>query len=155
MAFLARLAKAKKGIELGVFTGYSALCFAEALPEDGKLIAIDVDKVYTDVAEKYWKEAGVDHKIQLRLEGGSKVLDELISESSNHNSFDFAYVDADKPNYLTYFEKLERLIRPGGFIMFDNILWQGFVADEKKREEDEITKTMYQVVQKALNDSRF
>ncbi len=82
-------------------------------------------------------------------------MDELISEISNHNSFDFAYVDADKPNYLTYFEKLERLIRPGGFIMFDNILWQGFVADEKKREEDEITKTMYQVVQKALNDSRF
>lgn len=82
-------------------------------------------------------------------------MDELISESSNLNTFDFAYVDADKPNYLTYFEKLEKLLRPGGFIMFDNVLWKGFVADEKKREEDISTQVLYQVVQNALNDARF
>ena len=79
MKFIVKLAKAKKGLEIGVFTGYSALSFAEALPEDGKLIAIDVSKEWTDIGRKYWQEAGVDHKIDLRLEGGNIVLDELIA----------------------------------------------------------------------------
>ena len=123
MAFMVRIAGSKKGIELGVFTGYTSLCFAEALPEDGKLIAIDVSEEFTGIAHKYWAEAGVDKRIDLRLDGGLKVLEELIAVPANLNSFDFAYVDADKPNYPHYFELLAQLIRPGGFIMFDNVLW--------------------------------
>ncbi len=91
---------------MGVFTGYTSLCFAEALPKDGKLIAIDVSEEFTSIAHKHWEEAGVDKIIELRLEGGLKVLNELKSESSNLNSFDFAYVDADKPNYPHYLEHL-------------------------------------------------
>ena len=83
------------------------------------------------------------------------MLDELLGTPSNHNSFDFAYVDADKENYLSYFDKLSQLIKPGGFIMFDNVLWSGQVVDEAKRKEDEITRVLYEVVQKALKDSRF
>jgi caffeoyl-CoA O-methyltransferase len=79
----------------------------------------------------------------------------LLSIPTNHNTFDFAYVDADKPNYLSYFDKLSLLIKPGGFIMFDNVLWSGSVVDEAKRKEDEATRVLYEVVQKALNDSRF
>ena len=82
MAFMVRVAGAKKGIELGVFTGYTSLCFAEALPEDGKLIAVDVSKEFTGIAHKYWAEAGVDKKIELRLDGGLKVLQELISDKT-------------------------------------------------------------------------
>ena len=129
MAFMVKVAKAKRGIELGVFTGYTSLCFAEALPKDGELIAIDVDAKFTEVGQKYWKEAGVEDRIKLRLEGGTIVLNELLGTPSNHNSFDFAYVDADKENYLSYFDKLSQLIKPGGFIMFDNVLWSGQVVD--------------------------
>ena len=133
---MVRLAKAKRGIEVGVFTGFTSLCFAEALQKDGELIAIDVDSTFAEVGKKYWKEAGVEDRIKLRLEGGNAVLDELLSVPENHNTFDFAYVDADKPNYLSYFSKLSDLIKPGGFIMFDNVLWKGYVADEAKRNED-------------------
>lgn len=146
MAFLVRLANSKKGIELGVFTGYTSLCFAEALPADGKLIAVDVNDAFTNVAQKYWKEAGVDKRIELRLEGGIKVLDELIATEGNINTFDFAYVDADKTNYPFYFERLAKLLRPGGFIMFDNVLWGGNVTIEEKRKYDITTHSLYSVV---------
>ena len=147
MAFMVRIAKAKKGIELGVFTGYTSLCFAEQLPQEGGLlVAIDVDEDFTNLAKKYWKEAGVEERIQLRLEGGVKVLDELISDPNQVETFDFAYVDADKPNYLNYFERLAKLLRPGGFIMFDNVLWSGKVADPAIRESDIDTKVLHDVV---------
>ena len=136
MAFMVRVAGAKKGIELGVFTGYTSLCFAEALPEDGKLIAVDVSEEFTGIAHKYWAEAGVDKKIELRLDGGLKVLQELIADKENLNSFDFAYVDADKPNYPHYFDLLAQLLRSGGFIMFDNVLWSGKVVDPEIRSTD-------------------
>ena len=152
---MVRAAGSKKGIELGVFTGYTSLCFAEALPEDGKLIAIDVSDEFTSIAHKYWAEAGVDKRIELRLEGGIKVLQELISEPSNLNSFDFAYVDADKPNYPEYFDLLANLIRPGGFIMFDNVLWSGKVTDPESRKSDPNTQGLYTVAKKALGDLRF
>ena len=156
MAFMVRLAKAKKGIELGVFTGFTTLCFAEQLPkDDGLLVAIDVDENFTNLGKKYWKEADVEDRIQLRLDGGIKVLDELIADPSHVGTFDFAYVDADKSNYINYFERLAKLLRPGGFIMFDNVLWYGNVADPALRESDLNTKTLHDVVQAALNDARF
>ncbi len=136
MAFIVRTANAKKGIEIGVFTGYTSLCFAEALQPNGILYAIDVSETFTSIAQKYWKEAEVDHKIKLSLDGGIKTMDALIADESNINTFDFAYVDADKPNYPEYFNRLARLLRPGGFIMFDNVLWRGSVADPEQMKTD-------------------
>ena len=104
MKFLVKLAKAKKGIEVGTFTGYSALCLAEGLPEDGTLICLDISDDYTEMAKRYWKEAGVDGKIDLRIGSGKDTLDSLLSDPANHNSFDFAFIDADKPNYPVYYE---------------------------------------------------
>jgi predicted O-methyltransferase YrrM len=146
MAFLVRLAQCRKGIEVGVFTGYSSLAFAEALPDDGKLLAIDVSDEYCNLAIKYWKEAGVDHKIELNLEGGIKALDNLLSKRSELGTYDFSYVDANKTDYPTYFEKLAKLMRVGGFIMFDNVLWSGQVLDEEKRKNDPSAKALYETV---------
>jgi predicted O-methyltransferase YrrM len=103
MRFLVEQSKAKKGIEVGTFTGYSALCMAEGLPSDGKLICLDIDEDYTNLAKKYWKEAGVNGKIELVLGPGKDYLDKLLQDEANHNSFDFAFVDADKNNYPIYF----------------------------------------------------
>ena len=155
MAFLVRVSGGKKGIELGVFTGYTSLCFAEALPADGKLIAIDVSEEYTNLGRKYWKLAGVDDKIQLRLDGGVKVLEELLADPANLGTFDFAYIDADKPSYPVYLKLLTKLLRPGGFVMIDNVLWKGMVADPHLRETDEETKALYGVVIDALKSPEF
>ena len=125
MAFLVQLAKAKKGIELGTFTGYSALCMAQKLPEDGKLITVDIDPETNKIAKKYWEMAGVQNKIEAKIQAGTEVLDGLLGDPNHKGTFDFAYVDADKPNYPIYFQKLVDLLRPGGFIMFDNVLWGG------------------------------
>lgn len=141
-------------MEIGVFTGYSALCLAEGLPSDGKLTALDVSKEWTDVAKKYWKEAGVDSKIDLRLGPGLQYLDKMISDKKEVGTFDFAYVDADKPNYPNYYDRLVTLIRSGGFIMFDNVLWAGNVQHEHHRKNDEKTRCLFETNQKALNDSR-
>ncbi|CDW86210.1 sam-dependent methyltransferase [Stylonychia lemnae] len=154
MKFIVKLANAKKGIELGVFTGYSALSFAEALPEDGLLIAIDVSKEWTDIGMKYWKEAGVDHKIQLRLEGGIIVLDELLADENNKNTFDFAFIDADKNNYPNYYDRIIQLLRSGGFLMIDNTIWNGKIADEEQRTNDQETAHIWQIVDLAMNDER-
>lgn len=99
MQMIIKLTGAKKGIEVGTFTGYSALCFALGLPEDGKLIALDISEEYTNIGKKYWEEAKVDHKIDLRIAPALDTLNELLSDESNHNSFDFAFLDADKNNY--------------------------------------------------------
>ena len=154
MAFMVKLGKCKKGIELGVFTGYSSLCFAEVLPEDGKLVSIDVNPDFTALAQKYWKLAKVDHKIDLRLEGGITVLDEFLSDPDQKGTFDFAYVDADKENYGVYFDKLVELLRVGGFIMFDNVLWHGKVTNEDTRKDDPNATALYETVEKAMNDKR-
>jgi predicted O-methyltransferase YrrM len=106
MKFLIKLSKAKKGIEVGVFTGYSALCMAEGLPEDGKLLALDISEEYTSLGLKYWKEAKVDHKIDLKIGPGIVYLDKLLTDKSEVGTFDFAYVDADKDNYPKYYDRL-------------------------------------------------
>lgn len=135
MGFLVRLIGAKKALEIGVFTGYSALCVAEALAEDGELIACDVNEEWTAKAKGYWQEAGLDHKIDLRLAPALETLDALLSEGQA-NSFDFAFLDADKANYPNYYERLMQLLRPGGLILVDNTLWSGRVIDPQVEDDD-------------------
>lgn len=128
LALLVELLNARRTIEVGVFTGYSSLCVALALPPDGRLVACDVSEEYTAVARRYWAEAGVAEKIDLRLAPALATLDGLIAEGAS-GSFDFAFIDADKPSYLEYYERALRLLRPGGLIAADNVLWGGRIAD--------------------------
>jgi predicted O-methyltransferase YrrM len=137
MALLARLMDARRCIEVGVFTGYSSLALALALPESGRIIACDVSEEWTRVARRYWREAGVAHKIDLRI---SPAIDTLRSLRANggDGSFDFAFVDADKTSYGDYYEELLKLLRPGGLIAIDNTLWAGKVADPDVQDEDTV-----------------
>jgi len=127
MALLAKLTDATRYLEIGTFTGYSALSVAQALPENGKIVCLDVSKEFTDRARKYWKEAGVDGKIDLRLGPAVDEMDRMIA--SGESPFDFAFIDADKPNYDSYYERALKLVRQGGLIALDNMLWSGAVAD--------------------------
>jgi predicted O-methyltransferase YrrM len=121
MALLARLIGARHCIEIGTYTGYSALAVAMVLPEDGQLIACDISEEFTQIGRPFWREAGVEGRIDLRVQPGLKTLDELL-EQGRQNAFDFAFLDADKPNYINYYERLLRLVRPGGLILADNTL---------------------------------
>ncbi len=131
MALLVRLLSARKTLEIGVFTGYSALAVARALPEDGRVVACDVSEEFTSVARQYWREAGVDGKIDLRIAPAIETLDALVA-SGESGSFDFAFIDADKEGYDGYYERCLTLLRPGGLIMLDNMLQEGKVADPSK-----------------------
>jgi predicted O-methyltransferase YrrM len=135
LSFLVKLIGAKRAIEVGVFRGFGSLAIASALPADGKLIACDVSEEYTRAARAYWKEAGIEAKIDLRLAPATQTLDALIA-SDGPGSFDFAFVDADKSNYPAYYERCLTLIRVGGLIAFDNVLWGGTVADKRYKDED-------------------
>jgi len=128
MAFLARLTGARRALEIGTFTGYSALAVALALPEDGLLVACDVSEEWTAVARRYWEEAGVAGRIDLRLAPALETLDALLADGED-GSFDFAFIDADKESYHDYYERTLRLLRPGGLAIVDNTLWSGRVAD--------------------------
>ena len=131
MALLVRLIGAKRTIEIGVFTGYSALCVALALPDDGYVLACDVSDEYTRIGRPYWKQAGVSHKIDLRLAPARETLDERLA-NGEAGTFDFAFIDADKPAYDDYYERCLRLLRQGGLIAIDNVLWSGSVAQPAK-----------------------
>ncbi len=133
MMLLIRLMSAQKALEIGVFTGYSALCTALALPETGKLIACDVSTEYTNIARRYWQEAGVDHKIDLRIAPALETLDQLLA-TEQAGTFDFVFIDADKQGYESYYERALQLLRPGGLIAVDNVLWGGRVADPTNTE---------------------
>ena len=133
MGLMAKAIGAKRCLEIGVFTGYSALSVALALPPDGKIIALDISKDFTDRARPIWKEAGVDGKIDLRLGPALESLDQMIS--AKEGPFDFAFIDADKPNYDGYYERVLKLLRPGGLIAIDNVLWSGAVADPAITDE--------------------
>jgi predicted O-methyltransferase YrrM len=135
MALLMHLIGAKRTIEVGVFTGYSSLAVALALPADGHIIACDVSEEWTAVARRYWREAGVEHKIDLRLRPALETLDGLIA-SGEAGRFDFAFIDADKSNYQNYFERAMVLVRPGGLIAVDNVLWSGRVLDSMEKDPD-------------------
>ncbi len=128
MALLVRLMGARRALEVGVFTGYSALAVAQALPEDGTLLACDVSEAYTAIARKYWEAAGVARKIDLRLAPALDTLDALLRDG-HEGAFDFAFIDADKQNYDAYYERTLRLLRPGGLVCIDNTLWGGKVVD--------------------------
>jgi predicted O-methyltransferase YrrM len=132
---LARLLNAKKTLEIGVFLGYSAAWVAMALPEDGKVIACDVNEEYTARARRTWREAGVESKIDLRLAPALETLDALISGGQG-GAFDLAFIDADKSNYANYYERALVLVRRRGLIVIDNVLWHGAVIDEAQRDRD-------------------
>lgn len=121
MALLVRLVGARRVIELGTYTGYSSLAMALALPADGRLVTCDVSEEWTGVARRYWREAGVAERIELKLQPAARSLEE-IERSEGAGCFDFAFVDADKPGYIDYYERLMRLVRPGGLIAADNTL---------------------------------
>jgi caffeoyl-CoA O-methyltransferase len=137
LALLTRLIGARRTIEVGVFTGYSALWVALALPEDGRILACDVDEAWTAVARRYWQEAGMAHKIDLRLAPAAETLTRLI-ETGEAEQFDMAFIDADKPNYDTYYEQCLTLVRPGGLILVDNVLWYGRVVDAVQQDADTV-----------------
>jgi predicted O-methyltransferase YrrM len=128
MALMLKLIGAVKTLEVGVFTGYSSLCTALALPPHGQVVACDVSEEWTLVARRYWAEAGVADKITLRLAPAVETLDALLG-SGQAGTFDFAFIDADKENYDNYYERALKLLRRGGLIIFDNMLWSGRVAD--------------------------
>jgi predicted O-methyltransferase YrrM len=134
MRLLIELMGAKKTLELGVFTGYSALAVALALPEDGKIFACDINGEWTKIARKFWEKAGVMGKINLFLQPAVETLNQLLAEG-HENTFDFAFIDADKMNYPVYYELCLRLLRPGGLCAVDNVLWEGKVAELGVKDE--------------------
>jgi len=135
MQLLVRLMGARRYLEVGVFTGYSSLAVALALPAEGHIVACDVSDTWTKVARRYWAEAGVAEKIDLKLAPALQTLDGLIA-GGEAGSFDFTFIDADKTSYKAYYERALTLIRVGGLIAVDNTLWEGRVADPKARDED-------------------
>ena len=151
MALLVRLLGAKRTLEVGTFTGYSALVVAEALPADGKVVACDVSEEWTSVGKPFWERAGVADKIDLRLRPAVATLDELIAGGET-DSFDFAFIDADKANYDAYYERCLLLLRKGGVIGVDNVLWGGRVADASANDED--TQAIRAVNEKIRADAR-
>ena len=151
MALLIQLLGAKKTIDVGVFTGYSALVVAMALPEDGKVIACDRDPNCTKIAQRYWDEAGVSHKIELHLAPALETLERLIADGES-GSFDFVFIDADKRNYDNYYERALTLLRTGGMVAIDNVLWFGSVADPE--DTDKRTIAIREFNQKLHQDSR-
>ena len=151
MALLVKLIGAKKTLEVGVFTGYSALVTALALPDDGKIIACDKDERYTNMAKPYWERANVSHKIDLRIAPAQLTLEQLIADGQE-NTFDFAFIDADKRSYSIYYEQVLKLIRPGGLIAIDNVLWSGSVADPNNT--DKRTIAIREFNQKLHQDER-
>ena len=148
---LIKLMGAKNTIEIGVFTGYSSLCVALALPLDGKIIACDISTKYTDIAEKYWKDANVRDKIDLRIGPALDTLQKLIDKGLS-NTFDFSFIDADKINYDNYYELSLKLLRPGGLIAIDNVLWSGDVVDERINDID--TESIRSLNKKIYIDKR-
>jgi len=135
MALLARAVGAKRAVEVGTFTGYSALCVAEALPPDGKLWCCDVSDEWTRIGRPYWKEAGVEGKIELTIGPALKTLDWLLAQGLG-GQLDMAFIDANKNDYDSYYERCLRLLRHGGLILIDNVLWGGSVVDRNDNSED-------------------
>ena len=134
LSLLVRLTGARRIVEVGTFTGYSSTAMALALPPGGSIVCCDVSKEYTDVALRAWAEAGVADRIELRLAPAVETLDGLLDAGAG-GSFDLAFIDADKPNYAAYYERSLRLVRAGGLIAIDNVLWSGRVADPSDQEE--------------------
>lgn len=151
MALLVKLTGAKNILEVGTSTGYSSLAMALALPDDGKLITCDINKQATDKAQQYWLEAAVANKIELKLAPAIETLKTLV-EQKHTNHFDLAFIDADKVSYQAYFEACLKLIKPGGVILIDNVLWGGAVVDKKNNDDD--TAAIRELNRKLYKDKR-
>ncbi len=151
MRLLAKAIGARSYLEIGVFTGYSALSMALALPEDGQIVACDVSEEYTTVARRYWERAGVAGRIDLRLGPALDSLDRML-ERGERDRFDMAFVDADKANVEGYYERALSLLRRGGLLLVDNVLWGGDVADPGIDDED--THALRAITRKAQEDER-
>jgi caffeoyl-CoA O-methyltransferase len=134
LALLAKIVGARQTLEIGTFTGYSALSVALALPEGGRVVALDVSREYTDRARQYWKEADMERRIDLRLAPAMESLDSMIAK--REGPFDIAFIDADKSNYDAYYERTLKLLRRGGVVALDNMLWSGAVADPSVNDSD-------------------
>ena len=150
MQLLARTVGARRYLEIGVFTGYSALAIALAMPDDGRIVACDVSKEYTDVARQYWDRAGVAGKIDLRLGPALDTLDGLLSTGGD--PFDLAFIDADKSNVDNYYERALKLVRTGGLVLIDNVLWDGAVLDDASTDAD--TAALRAIATKVGGDER-
>jgi predicted O-methyltransferase YrrM len=151
LAILLKSVNAKKAIEIGTFTGYTALKMASALPTNGKLICCDISAEWSSIGQKYWQEAGVSDKIELRIAPAMHTLN-LMLENGFAAQLDFAFIDADKTGYDSYYEACLKLLRPGGLIVLDNMLWDGAVADPKV--QDETTVALRKLNEKISKDSR-
>ena len=151
MQLLVKAIGARRTIEIGVFTGYSALAVALALPQDGRIVACDVSGEWTSMGRRYWEKAGVAGKIDLRLQPALRTLDELLA-AGEEGRFDFAFIDADKGGYMDYYERCMRLVRRGGIIAIDNTLWSGRVADAA--EDDGDTRAIRSLNDRLRDDAR-
>jgi O-methyltransferase len=151
MALLVELIGARRALEIGTFTGYSALCVAEAMGPQGRLVCCDISEEYTAIARRYWREAGVADRIDLRLGPALETLDRLLA-AGEADRFDFAFIDADKTNYDGYYERALRLVRRGGLIAIDNTLWSGAVADPTDKSAD--TEAIRRLNDKVGRDER-
>jgi len=150
MAMLVKLMGAKRCLEIGTYTGYSALAVALALPKDGKIVCCDISEEWTSVGKPFWKKDGVEKKIDLRIGPALRTLDGLLK--TQKGKFDFAFIDADKGNYLNYYERCLQLVRRGGLIAVDNVLWSGEVANDKAK--DELTVALRKFNDKLHQDER-
>jgi len=151
MSLLVKLIGATRALEVGVYTGYSSLCVAMALPTQGKLVACDISREWTNVARKYWREAGVDPIIELRLAPAIETMDDLL-DRNQACTFDFLFIDADKGNYDGYYERALSLLRPGGLMAIDNVFWGGKVAHARNQDRD--TGAIRALNQKIKDDPR-
>jgi predicted O-methyltransferase YrrM len=152
MGLLVQLIGAKKCLEVGVFTGYSSLVVALNLPNDGRIVACDVSDEFTSIARKYWREAEVNDKIDLHIAPALETLDRLLAHGEA-GTFDFAFIDADKNNYAAYYDRCFQLVRQGGLILVDNVLWYGRVANPTM-DTDKRTQAIKQLNQQIYHDDR-
>ncbi|XP_072292992.1 catechol O-methyltransferase domain-containing protein 1 [Eucyclogobius newberryi] len=151
MANLIRLINGTKAIEIGMYTGYNALSMALAMPDNGRVVAAEIEQTYVDIAKPFFKEAGVEHKIEVKLQAASKTLDELL-QAGEAGTYDFVFIDADKINYDKYYEKSLDLIRTKGIIAIDNVLWSGRVLNPA--EDDVSSKALDALNKKLHKDER-
>jgi predicted O-methyltransferase YrrM len=135
LALLVRTLGARRALEIGTFTGYSALAIASALPVDGRLVCCDINREWTDIGRRHWTKAGVAERIELRLAPASETVRNLLGDPGP-GTFDFAFIDADKSGYDTYYEGALKLLRAGGIVAIDNTLWSGWVADASRTDAD-------------------
>jgi predicted O-methyltransferase YrrM len=148
MTLLTRAIGARAAVEVGTFTGYSALCVARGLPDDGRLLCCDVNEEWTSIGRRYWEKAGVAKKIELRLGPALDTLRTLPADAQ----FDIGFIDADKPNYRNYYEEILKRLRPNGLILFDNVLWMGQVLDAAT--SDESTRALRELNEFLIADRR-